>query len=467
MGRHHQQQGEQQVLSATESVCPECLSRIPALRVARGEEVYLRKACPEHGLFETVIWRGPPSFTDWIRPRIPAYPRVPFTAVERGCPFDCGLCPDHRQQTCTALLEVTQRCDLGCAYCFARSGRGRQLDPTQPVIEGWYRKLLKAGGPYNIQLSGGEPTLRDDLPEIVALGRRFGFEFIQVNTHGLRFAREPSYLEALVEAGLSSVFLQFDGTTDAIYTTLRGQRLFDQKELVIERCAAFGLGVVLVPTVVPGVNAQGIGGLIDLALQHVPTVRGVHFQPVSYFGRYPKPPGDGDRITLPEIIRAVEAQTGGQIRHHDLTSPACENAWCSFHGNFVLMPDGDLRPWVKDREARASSCCQPESAEEGARKARRFVARYWIVPDLEADQAPPTSERYDLGEWETFLSRVRTHSFSVSGMAFQDAWTLDLERLRDCCIHTVSPDGRIVPFCAYNLTSRTGRGLYRGVDPCP
>jgi uncharacterized radical SAM superfamily Fe-S cluster-containing enzyme len=185
---------------------------------------------------------------------------------------------------------------------------------------------------------------------------------------------------------------------------------------------------------------------------------------VSYLGRYPQTPEDKDRITIPEIIRALEAQTGGRIQSEDFKPPACENAWCSFHGNFVLMPNGDLRPWVK---AHTSCCCKPESAEEGARKARSFVARYWTAPAQEADQAPGASEKYGLGEWETFLSRVRTHSLCISGMAFQDAWNLDLERLRDCCIHTVSPDGRIVPFCAYNLTSRAGRALYRGVDACP
>jgi uncharacterized radical SAM superfamily Fe-S cluster-containing enzyme len=456
---------EMQALFATESVCPECLSRIPALRVARGDDVYLRKTCLEHGPFETVIWRGQPSFTAWMRPKIPAYPQAPFTTVEQGCPFDCGLCPDHRQQTCTALLEVTQRCDLGCAYCFASSGDGRGPDPTTSVIEGWYQRLLDAGGPYNIQLSGGEPTMRDDLPEIVALGRRLGFGFIQVNTNGLRFAREPSYLETLKEAGLSSVFLQFDGTTDAIYETLRGRRLLSKKKSAIARCAECDLGVVLVPTLVLGVNTHDIGGMIDFARRHVPTVRGVHFQPVSYFGRYPQAPDDEDRITIPEIIRAVETQTGGRIRSEDLTPPACENAWCSFHGNFVLMPDGELRPWVK--APTPSCCCKPESAAEGARKARSFVARYWTAPSQEAAQVPETSEDYSLGEWETFLSRVQTHSLCISGMAFQDAWNLDLERLRDCCIHTVSPDGRIVPFCAYNLTSRSGRALYRGADACP
>ena len=144
----------------------------------------------------------------------------------------------------------------------------------------------------------------------------------------------------------------------------------------------------------------------------------------------------------------------------------CENALCSFHANFVLMEDGSLVSWT--RHEPASSCsCRPAPAEEGAARTRAFTARLWSHPEARetstccGSDPPPGS----LGGWDQFLTRARTHAFSISGMAFQDAWTLDLDRLRDCCIHTVSPDGRIVPFCAYNLTGRDGRSLYRNGGP--
>ncbi len=176
------------VLSQTESICPECLARIPARRVAEGDQVVLKKSCPEHGPFEAVIWRGEPSYASWSRPKLPAYPRVPLTTVERGCPWDCGLCPEHRQQTCCTLIEVTQRCDLKCNVCYADSGNAGDHDPDFREIQGMYQALLAAGGPYNVQLSGGEPTVREDLAEIISLGRSMGFDFIQLNTNGLRLA---------------------------------------------------------------------------------------------------------------------------------------------------------------------------------------------------------------------------------------------------------------------------------------
>ncbi|HET9657535.1 MAG TPA: radical SAM protein [Kineosporiaceae bacterium] len=459
------------------------------------QDVYLRKACPDHGAWSTVIWRGAPSYRDWVRPKLPTAPTHPSTAVDRGCPFDCGLCPDHRQTTCCALLEVTRRCDLRCAVCFADAGHGRTRDASQDppleAIERWYRSLLDAGGPVNVQLSGGEPTLRDDLPEIIRLGRRLGFGFFQLNTNGLRLSRDDSYLARLAEAGLSTVFLQFDSLRDDAHRRLRGRPLTARKLAAVQRCADAGIGVVLVPTVVPGVNLDDIGPLVQFALDLVPAVRGVHLQPVSYFGRYPRPPRDADRVTLPEIMRAVERGTGGRIPLSSFAPPGGENAWCSFHANVVVMSDGQLIPLSRNRAA--SGCCPaPTPAGEGAARSRRTVARLWSAPPATAGTAPTaagasccggsaaaagthqqpvglepgppragSSGQQSLGGWDVLLERARTHTFSVSAMAFQDVWNLDLERLRDCYLHEVSPDGRQIPFCAYNLTDSEGVPLYR------
>jgi hypothetical protein len=226
--------------------------------------------------------------------------------------------------------------------------------------------------------------------------------------------------------------------------------------------------VVLVPTLAPGINTHEIGEIIRFAIDHMPTVRGVHFQPVSYFGRYPSAPGNDGHITIPEVIREIELQTGGKVKAENFQPPGCENSYCSFHGNFVLLlPDGELKPWT--RHDPGNCCPRPEPAEVGAEKSRRFVDRFWSrarvaqSPDgQDASDASDTKESgLSLGGWDLFIERARTHSLCISGMAFQDAWNLDLDRLRDCCIHVVVPDGRLIPFCAYNLTDSRGRSFYR------
>ena len=448
-------------LSATQSVCPECLQRIPAKRVARGNSVFLRKCCPEHGEYQVCVWQGEPGYLDWTNAQTPSSPTVCETEVNRGCPFDCGLCPEHRQQTCCVLLEVTNQCNLHCPVCFAAASPGNVEEPDLSVIEGWYRMLMRSGGPYNIQLSGGEPTVRDDLPEIIVLGKQLGFDFFQINTNGLRLATDEHYVGRLKAAGLNCVFLQFDGISDSVYLKLRGRPLFDIKQKVLEVCAAHDIGVVLVPTLMPGVNDSHIGDILQFAISRMPIVRGVHFQPISYFGRYPEEPRDADRMTIPQVIREIEKQSGGKMKASHFRPPGGEHAHCSFHGNFVLMPGGDLKPLMQDG---STCCCQDKPTTGGAKRARQFVARQWSAPQgtrASHKEQIPKLEAGNLDSLDQFLDRVNTYTLAVSGMAFQDAWTLDLDRLKQCYIHVVGPDNRLIPFCAYNLTDRHGRALYR------
>ena len=221
------------------------------------------------------------------------------------------------------LLEVTSRCDLACPVCYASASRDG-ADASLAEIDGWLDALAEAGGRVHIQLSGGEPTTRDDLPEIVARVRARGFDFVQLNTNGVRVARQPNYLAALAEAGLDCVFLQFDGVSDDVYRRLRGAKLMRLKAQAIDNCSAAGVGVVLTPTLVPGVNVSQIGAIVDFAIARLPAVRAVHFQPVSYFGRCLAEPDADSRITLPEVMGALIAHSGGTIRLADFRPGSAE-----------------------------------------------------------------------------------------------------------------------------------------------
>jgi uncharacterized radical SAM superfamily Fe-S cluster-containing enzyme len=360
-----------------------------------------------------------------------------------------------------------------CPYCFAGSSNAG-TDPGMAVIENWLRRLLAAGGPFNLQLSGGEPTLRDDLPEIITLARALGFGFVQLNTNGLRLAQDEHYLRRLKTAGLGCVFLQFDGVEEKAYERIRGRALLESKTAALRHCAEQQMGVVLVPTLVPGVNTQQIGDIIRFAIECIPAVRAVHFQPVSYFGRYPRQPSDSDRITIPEVLQQIEVQTGGVIKASDLRPPSAENAHCSFQGKFDLQPGGELSP---SANAAPGGCCAPKdfagnatalvqlggaapAPGEQARRSQRFVARQWAFPETPSPSMVEQNAIMKVDALDAFLERSK-FSLSISGMAFQDAWNLDLERLRDCFLHVAGPEGKLVPLCAYNLSGAQGVGLYR------
>ncbi|GAW66691.1 radical SAM protein [Geoanaerobacter pelophilus] len=457
---------------ATESVCPVCLKRIQAERVLVGDEVFQVKRCAEHGSFKTLIWRGEPSMAKWRRPKTPVHPDICYGTLDKGCPFDCGLCSDHRQLPCSVLLEVTDRCNLQCAVCFADAGPKCAEDPSLEQISWLLERALAAAGACSLQLSGGEPTLRDDLPEIVETARRIGFSFIQVNTNGLRLASDKDYAQRLRAAGLSSVFLQFDGVDDEIYRILRGKALLEQKLLAVRNAGEAGLGVVLVPTLVRGVNTEAVGAIVRQALQLAPVVRGIHFQPVSYFGRFPEQECGADRFTLPELMRCLEEQSGELLKVEDFSPPGGEHAHCSLHATYVYSANGGLRPLGA---AGGDSCCATDCGSGGIRQTVDTVSRRWkLPPGAKLLNAPSSSGSGCCGgtgpeasrvegpvDLDVFIKEVSARSFTISAMAFQDAENLDLERLRGCCISVISPDGRLVPFCAYNLTSREGKSLYR------
>jgi uncharacterized radical SAM superfamily Fe-S cluster-containing enzyme len=414
------------------------MKRIPARHVKEYDSVYLEKNCGEHGRFRSVIWRGEKLFPmEAWRESLPPLPKD----AALPCIDACGLCGKHIQETCCVLVEVTNRCNLRCGYCFA----GDSIDEEPPLerVKSWLSDIAASGRSF-VQFTGGEPTLRDDLPEIVSHARRCGFRYMQLNTNGLRLAEDAGYVRALAGAGLSFVFLQFDGTNNKIYRALRGFSLYEIKRRAIESCSKHNLGVSLVCTLVPGVNDGNIGELISLAASLSPAVRGVHFQPVSYFGRHPENPGDEARITLPEVMHKIQQQTKGKITADCFSPSHCDHPMCGFHGDFVAMPDG-LRPLSGRKEHAGSGCCPADVS--AAEKSRRFVGRRWKRPETCCGGDPP-----DIESMDGFISRVGSHGFTITAMAFQDCWNIDLERLRQCSVH-VYAGGKIIPLCARYLTA--------------
>lgn len=438
------------ILGKTESVCPVCLHVLRAEKKAEADGVYMEKTCPEHGSFRSLLWEGDArSYLQWATKNSAVEAPVEAKPFDRGCPYDCGLCEEHRTKGCCVLLELTQRCNLRCPVCFASAGERAADDLPLAEIAKQYDYLMAHGGPFNIQLSGGEPTLRDDLAAIIRLGQEKGFSFFQLNTNGLRLAADPEYAKELKEAGLSTVFLQFDGVTDAVYETLRGRPLLREKERAIEACAAAGLGIVLVPVIAAGVNEDQVGDILRYALERMPAVRGVHFQPMSYFGRCALPRPEKP-VTIPKMLRLMEEQTGGLLHAADFEGGGAENPYCSFHASYRKKADGSLKPLQRKSE---SGCCCVSSDDS-----RTAVASQWSG---EAEEFAADDGLLETSSLDAFLAQARLQTFAVSGMVFQDAWNLDLKRLRRCYICEMDSARGMVPFCAYNLTDTEGRALYR------
>jgi uncharacterized radical SAM superfamily Fe-S cluster-containing enzyme len=515
--------GNVKILSKTQSLCPVCFKPVEAFYEESGGRVYFRKSCPEHGGFSVLAAENAEDYAAWTRaPVVNVAPRAAITEGRAGeCPLHCGTCGFHLQTACCVLLDVTERCNQRCPWCFARAGENAGADPGLSEIEAWYDRLLELGEErtFNIQISGGEPTVRGDLPELVRMGREKGFEYIQLNTNGRRLALEDGYAALLKEAGASVAFMQFDGTRDGIYETLRGEPLLELKLRAIENCRKARLPVTLVPTLVKGVNTDDLGGMIRLMLENLDVIKGVHFQPASFFGRRPGgagagripeaggepggaeagriPGADGEsaeagaggRVTMFEILRGIEEQTDGLFSRQDLLPISTGHPLCCFSGSFLKEKDGGVRSLMtaRQREDGLDCCCGEPDPLDIIRKDRDFVLNRWDIgdgcdcaagADPETDAArgcgcgcdrnqaggagtggdEPGGADADAMSFDAFLNYVRLNRFTLTGMAFQDADNLDAERLKRCRVQVFTRDERLIPFCAYNSIYRQPSG---------
>lgn len=456
------------IINETQSLCPECLKKIPARHIEENGKVFLEKECPEHGRYQVLVWSDAKQYWEWTGQSIHAEPcrtgpEPCRTGPEpkRGCPFDCGLCGAHEGKTCTAVLELTYRCNMECEVCFADTKKER-YEPGLAEIGRMYETAYRNGGDCSIQLSGGEPTVRNDLPEILRMGKRMGFSHIQVNTNGIRIAEDPDYLQELKAAGADLVYLQFDSLRDQVYREIRGRNMLDIKLRAVSNCERAGIGVILVPVLVKGLNDGEAGDLIAYAKKHMPIVKGVHFQPISYFGRYPNDQGRlvWDRMNLSDVISCLTAQTDGEMKEKDFVPRKRYDSHCAFSALYFLEEDGRLKPVTENTRNK-----QVTEGTDFARRANAFTNKHWKLQEPEAPSmdgrgsaVPGQPERRSMKE---FIRRLKNYTLSVSGMGFQDAYNIDIGRLKGCCVHVITYDGQAVPLCAFHLTGLKGGRLYK------
>ena len=453
-------------LQRTQSICPTCNKPLEADYVEDGGKVFLRKTCVEHGDFESYIAEFEKDFINWMaHPVINVPPKKALTdgAIDSQCPLHCGTCKNHMQTACCVLIDVTERCNQHCPYCFAKSEEDGADEPDLKELERKYDLLLELGEerPFNIQLSGGEPTVREDLPQIIKMGQDKGFDYIQINTTGKRLALEEGYAEILKQAGATVIFLQFDGTDDRIYEALRGEPLLEIKMKAIENCRKARLPVTLVPTIVKNVNLDHLGSIMEFLLKNIDVVKGIHFQPVSFFGRHPDKSSAKDgkrrdfenRVTMFDVMHDLERQTDGKFKYEDFCPITTGHTLCCFYGTYRKQKDGSVKSLISDEtKAAGVSCCDTATPLDIIKKDRNFVLNKWDLPKQES----PCCCEPEVMDFDQFLRDIKSNMFTVSAMAFQDISNLDAERLKRCRVQVMSADDRLIPFCAYNSMYRRG-----------
>jgi uncharacterized radical SAM superfamily Fe-S cluster-containing enzyme len=445
----------------TASVCTTCLRQVEAKIVIKGDNVYLDKWCPAHGS-ERVLIADDAAYYRLGREVYVKSPEMPDqfnTRMVHGCPYDCGLCPDHMQHSCLSVVEITEHCNLRCPVCYAESGPEKQNHRSLAEVEAMFDAIVaNETEPDVVQLSGGEPTLHPDFFAILDAAKARPIRHLMINTNGLRIAREPEFVARLAgyKPGIE-IYLQFDSLHDHVLQQMRGADLAEIHERALANLEAHGISTTLVMTVKRGVNDEQIGEVIQHGLKYR-CVRGVTLQPVSDVGRNLDFEAQRHRLTISEVRRRV-AEQSGVFTLDDIVPVPCNPDTLAM--GYAVKLGGEVLPLTRH--------LGPEALLAGPRNTivfERDPAMKEAVFKLFSTNHSPVSQANCLSALLCCLPTISApdlgyeNVFRVLIVQFMDAANLDLRALKKSCVHFAQPDGRLIPFEAYNLFYR-GEALAR------
>jgi tetraether lipid synthase len=437
----------------TTSLCEKCLELVPAKVIIDDDKVFYLKRCRDHGVQKTLIsddleyWRRQKL---WIKPG--DRPLTTQTRTEAGCPFDCGLCPDHEQHSCLAIIEINAACNLACPMCFANAtdihGSHRPLAEIERMLDAL---VASEGEPDLVQISGGEPTIHPDFFAILDAVKRRPIRHVMINTNGVRIAQDSEFVTRLASyAPRLEVYLQFDSLNDEALVDLRGAKLSRIRHQALEALERVGLATTLVAVVKRGVNDLEIADIIRHALTWK-CVRGVTFQPVQDAGRNEHFDASANRVLLTQIRR--EVGKSGVFAIEDMIPLPCNPDQISI--GYALRQGDEVTPITR--------LIPRELILNGPN-----TISYEAYPELKAKILDLLSLATAQANTEEKLAGLLcclpqamvpqelsyANSFRVVILQFLDRYNFDIATVKRSCVHFVTEAGQIIPFDTYNTFYR-------------
>jgi uncharacterized radical SAM superfamily Fe-S cluster-containing enzyme len=442
----------------TQSLCEVCLRLVNAKITIEGDDVYHSKRCPEHGAQKTLISTDAAYFKsckDFIKPG--DLPLKHQSRTHYGCPYDCGLCPDHEQHSCLALIEVNDTCNLTCPVCFANSSPQKSRNRTLEEIGAMLDTLVASeGNPDLVQISGGEPTVHPQIVEILKLCKTRPIRHVMLNTNGIRIAREPAFVTELekLKPGFE-VYLQFDSLKRDALVNIRGADLRKVRDQALANLEAAGISTTLVCVVKKGVNDAEIGDIVRHALTYK-CVRGITFQPVQDAGRNIDFDKNRDRMLLTDIRRAIATQAGDVFAAEDIIPLPCNPD--SISVAYGLRDGTNVTPITQLIPKNELLAAAPNTISF-----ERYPQLKNRLFDLLSLASSGERTKTVLGELLCCLPQVEVPDdlgydkiFRIAIVQFLDKYNFCVATVKRSCIHFVTAEGKIIPFDTYNLFYREG-----------
>lgn len=438
----------------TISLCVECHKPISAKILFDEGKVYLSKYCKEHG-HQKVLIADDVEYYKQIRNynKASEYPKEPHTETIYGCPYDCGICPDHEQHSCLSIVEVTDRCNLTCPTCYASSSPTHGRHKTLEEIEEMFDVIVKSEGePDVVQISGGEPTVHPDFFKILDIAKTKPIKHLMLNTNGIRISKDKEFVRKLaLYMPDFEVYLQFDSLNPEVLRVLRGEDLTEVRKKAIEHLNEFNLSTTLVVTLQKGVNDKEIGDILDFSLRQK-CVRGVTFQPTSVSGRLENFNPSKDRLTLTEVRRMILEQSS-VFKPNDIVPVPCNPDALAMA--YALKYDGEVKPLTSlfDPEILLNASKNTIVYEQDEKLREQVMQVFTTGKSVERIGGKLT-------QLLCCLPNIVAPKFSYDNlfrviiMNFMDAYDFDVRAIKKSCVHIVSKDKKLIPFETMNLFYR-------------
>jgi uncharacterized radical SAM superfamily Fe-S cluster-containing enzyme len=487
-----------QFLKKTKSLCPQDLRVLDAELWEMDDKVMMKKTCPEHGSFEDVYWSDYKEYLRAEQFRDHGIGLYRGRESKEGCPRDCGLCQNHMTHTTLLIIEITNRCNLRCPICFALGGSKNSAgDLSKEQIRSILEYAQEINQPLRVRgvgNSGGEPTLRDDLPEIIQMEKELGYDYILIMTNGLRLAQDIEYFKKIRDSG-AWLYLQFDGVTPEPYIKARGLDLWPMKQKVLENARKIGYNkFALIPTVARGINDHQVGDMIRFAAENSDIVKFLVFQPVSFSGRIDTTKLKEMRITNSDVMRLAEEQTGGELKKGDFFTLPMNQVLAKMvtkggqNQDFCVHPHCGLITIVNNEKGKLIPVPRYINNERLYKNMRKGFELNWSRPRMMWSLITNSILNISPKLWFKLVPKMLTvrNSKSIESMLtdwlpgtwltigimhFMDPYNFDLDRVQNCALHfgVIDNDSkpRLIPFCSMNSIHRlsmNGKGKLTEVD---
>ncbi len=470
-----------------ETLCPRCGAIVLGRQFVEDGAVHVEKTCPRDGHFRDCINSDALLHAKALWWTYEEHPGQEFPQVTgaRNCPSDCGLCNQHLSGSVLAQIDLTNRCNMRCPICFANSAAGLVCEPDYQQIVAQLQTLrnLRPLPCTAIQFTGGEPTIHPDFLRIIAKARDMGFSHIQIATNGLKMA-QFDFARRCLDAGLHTLYLQFDGVGEDAYRETRNYPgIWDKKLATIENCRRLGMKICLVPTIVKGVNDDQVGEIFHFAVRNIDVVSAISYQPVSFSGRIDTDRRAAQRYTLGDLGNDIARASGASalrdmfplsiviplsqileaMSGNPKIRPTCHPD-CAFGSYYFVSPEGEAYPFPQVVNVEGMFMEMNRLAARIRSRGRvgwtdRVRLLRLFKRHFRPEAAPPglTLDRFmrslrgmvDKNVGRGTEGEVSYRTLLCAGMHFQDRFNYDVERAKRCVILYSTPAG-VFPFCTYN-----------------